>query len=194
MQFAPVLVIVVDDPADGLAIAGLVFAVLGFLVGTLASGFSIYLAWRAVQIGKFAAQEAAKANEAATKARTAVATERRRSFELEVLRELVEALDVERSQVIEIATDPRQMQTYFGSRLDLLPAETLPLWREIGRLRRHEDVEKRIGATRTGSPDWVRASKSDGFRHHNVVSLALTGLLLQDVTSAIRSRVDALDE
>jgi hypothetical protein len=199
---SPAPVVVVDDPPpDGVAVAGLVFSILAFVVGSLASGFSIYLAWRAMLIGKTAAREAVRANTEASRARAAVAAERRRTFEMEVLRDLTAALDAERPHVIEAATDPRRMRLYFGARLQMLPEADLPLWRQVQDMDGPEALMRLLGLagntdSRTGGgigPDWVRASRNNDFQRHNEVSQALRDLLLDDLITAIRVRVEAND-
>ena len=191
---SPAPVVVVDDPGpDGVAISGLVFSILAFIVGAMASSASIYLAWRAVQIGKTAAQEAAKANVEAGKARAAIAAERRRAFDLEVLRGLTEALDVELSHVLEVATDPPKMRVYFGSRLALLPEHDLPFWREVQAMNSHQDLEHRLAITDGFGSGWVRTTRGTGFQNHNQVTRTFSDRLLNDLMTAIKERVEAQD-
>ncbi|MFC4071915.1 hypothetical protein [Actinoplanes subglobosus] len=191
---SPAPVVVVDDPGpDGVAIAGLVLSVVAFIAGIMTSVASIYLAWRAVQIGRTAAQEAEKANVEAGKARAAIAAERRRAFDLEVLQGLTEALDVELPRVLEIAVDPPKMRVYFGSRLALLPGHELPFWREVQAMTSHQDLEQRLAVTDGLGSGWVRATRDGRFQNHNQVTRAFSDRLLADLMTAIQERVEAHD-
>jgi hypothetical protein len=196
---SPAPVVVVQDPGpDGVEIAGLVFAILGFAVGATASVVSIVLAWRAVKIGRQAndaavkaAQEAERANEEASKARAAVAAERRRTFELEVLRDLLVAIDGEWGTAKKIANSPTAVSRFTG-RLHLLPND-LPTWRKVWRTtpRNLFGVAKVVGVEDESAAQIEQGGKEvASTRLVSVLHLAL----VDDVHVAIKRRMDARDD
>jgi len=177
---SPAPVVVVDDPGpDRVEIAGL-------LVSVLASAVSIFLAWRAIQLAR-------QANREASKARAAIATERRRTFELEVLRDLMEALDAEGLQTVrDFVKAPREMKYRFQGRVHLLPPEDLPTWRELMTLTTdHLTVARMLNMSDTAAQEWKDNAR---WVPSNALIKALRQALQQDVLAAITRRMEARDQ
>jgi hypothetical protein len=187
--------VVVDDPGpDGVEIAGLVFAILAFVVGSVASAVSIYLSWRAVKIGRQAndaavkaAEEAERANEEASRARAAVAAERRRTFELEVFRDLLDAVDGQWQLVRQIADSPTALSRFSG-KFHLVPGD-LQTWHRVWQA----EPPDRFGvAAVLGVGDENVTEPGKSAASVEVVS-RLHKSLVQDVLDAINRRMDARD-
>jgi hypothetical protein len=80
----------------------------------------------------------------AAQAKRDVAEERRRLFELDVLRELAAGID--NGFLYRISDDPERLRQ-FARRLDLLPGQDLPFWREM--------MDSRYLADFTGGPTFI---------------------------------------
>jgi len=78
----------------------------------------------------------------ATQARREAAAERRRQFELEILRDLIEQVDG--GILREAGDDPRRLKKY-EHRISLLPAAELPFWRKLMTLDWQGEVSKLTG-------------------------------------------------
>jgi hypothetical protein len=143
----------------------------------LARPHGILTAW-AVRTGQQAnraaakaAEEAERANLEASKARTAVANERARTFELETLRDVLRVFDVRVRAGGGVYMTPsgtsgpmpdvpvplglREIITREGARIRLLPAEGLPTWNRLislGPTERWEDVVGELGRSNTRDP------------------------------------------
>jgi hypothetical protein len=111
--FPVVVVDTVRDLWDWVTVAG---AITSVVVGAIA----VFLAYKAYDA-------ADKANIEASKAREAVAFERKRTFDLEILRDLLEVLDrVDMTR--EISRHPEYFEAHVGARLSLLPRDELKTW------------------------------------------------------------------
>jgi hypothetical protein len=201
---------VVDDPINPWDIAG-VFTSL--FVGLL----SVLLAWRAVTIGRQAneaavkaAKEAEHANLEASKARAAVANERRRTHELEILRDLLRSFEVtvRGAGGTTTAGPPSQPERYLSirqiidreqARLQLLSTNELHTWRALNDFLVsnpdagwYEWEEKIISVARVDS----RVDHHSIDSNEKLLDQATKHVrehLRQEVLVAIRLRVDARD-
>ncbi len=200
----PMPVDVVDDPgADGVEIAGLVFAILAFVVGALASAFSIVLAQRAVRIGEKAnaaaikaAEEAERANQEASKARAAVAIERRRAFELELLRDLLVMLDADSNFVRGLVTVEGAGLDSVTGRMALLGDRELPRWKAALLAPTHRSFAAIFDLPYEQA--FVMEEEADDMRPRLQVSPSLITAVRrafhEDVLAAIECRMDARDD
>jgi hypothetical protein len=162
--------------------------IVGVIVGLLVGLVSIFLAWRAVQIGR-------QANEEASKARTAVALERRRTFELEVLRDLLVAVDELFNEAGKIAGKPYLLHWRYSARLAMLPADDLPVWRKLSGLRNYDEVQGAIlgGVSKDEVEAWIAETFGQGQSPATRTRLMLTQRLREDVLKAIERRMNARD-
>lgn len=103
---------------------GLASVVVGFL--------AVWLAYQANNAAK-------KASSEATKARQAIADERRRTFELEVLRDLLASAD-NLETVSDIIYNQHLFSARHTGRLSMLPHDELTVWRRLFVGRRFIDV------------------------------------------------------
>jgi len=85
---------------------------------------------------------AAKAQRDATWARLEVVAERRRQFQLEVLREIAAGIDD--GFLYKIGEDPLRLRK-FARRLELLPRSDLPTWRTVMDMRWQDEVSEHMG-------------------------------------------------
>lgn len=76
------------------------------------------------------------------RARREAIDERRRLFELSILRELLTGID--NGFLYRISDDPERLRE-FARRLDLLPGSDLPFWREMFSMRYPGDVTRYMG-------------------------------------------------
>lgn len=189
---SPTPVVVVDDPLNPWDVAGVV---TGLLVGTV----SVFLAWQAVRIGARAAAEAEIANREATKARAAVARERRRAFELEVLRDMLDLFDVRtrrsggffKGPGVSVRALPdfesdlsvSELVNRARPRLLLLTEQDLPSWRNLlDHLDDDQDGWRAVVVQLAGEADDQRAFATAKEK------------LAQEVVAAIRWRVEVEDD
>lgn len=181
---------VVSEPGPG----GVEIVTLAFTI--LASLVSILLAAWAVKVGRAAAREARIANTEASAARAAVARERARSFELEVLRDIAEVLDaIEEKHYIPalIALTPKDVDLYFGSRLAMLPDSDLPFWRSLRGNTATELVNRVPGGTPNDAQMLSEAIGRGQFRTGEPYIDRFKQRLREDVLTAINARMDARD-
>jgi hypothetical protein len=128
---APITVDVVRDAWDWVMIAGGVASLVTGLV-------ALWLAYRSHQKAEEALKHAADSE---ARAIERAAWERRALFDLEILRDLLEALDIPDPTGVwgYVAGRPaHDMPLRFGSRLALLPADDLPFWRGSGSMTEDE--------------------------------------------------------
>jgi hypothetical protein len=90
----PVPVTVVDDPLNLFDAWSLGVSIVVGIVSLVLTGLALRIGRQANEAAVKAAQEAEVANLEASRARSAVANERRRAFELETLRDILRAFDV----------------------------------------------------------------------------------------------------
>jgi len=187
---APARVIVVDDPTDP-------WAVIGVITGSVVGIVSAALAWQAVKIGRQAnaaaikaAEEAVRANEQASKARAAVAMERRRTFELGVLYDLAKVID-QTPVAADAANCGRSLGKYFGQ-LQIVPDGMLPRWWELWNCFSIADAADAVGVPLAdaelsvpGTPDTVATAELVG---------AVQQALRDDVAEAIHAIKDEKDD
>jgi hypothetical protein len=185
----PIPVVVLDDPTNPWDVAALI---VGLIVGTV----SIWLAWRAIRIGR-------QANHEASQARAAIAAERRRTFELEVLKDLADLLDEDArtpdrtdSLTFRLASSPSLITDSFQSRLRLLPDTDLTTWRRAAEARTAADLGRQFGMARA---DAERRYTYDGGRIEKVQASPalverLVNALHEDVFAAIDRRMRATDD
>jgi hypothetical protein len=190
--------------------------VAGVITGLLVGLVSAFLAWRAVQIGRQAnaaavkaAEEAERANLEASRARAAVASERKRLFQLEILRDLLRSFDVRirRSGAYTMAGKLPDWEAYLSvseilgreeARLALLPETDLPTWRYLINVlldpaKGQDAWEESVTAVAQSDPGFservnVQDSLSDqAFEYVKVV-------LRREVLAAVTSRIAARDD
>lgn len=167
--------------------------VIAVLVGGVVGVVSLVLAWRAVLIGKAAAAAAEKANIDASRARAAVAAERRRTFELEVLRDLLDVAGAE-GFARRVVVAPGLLQDYSG-RLAVLSEEDLKFWREAAGSNR-QGILDLLGQRSQESEDELTYAElyEVVYAPPNAVVACARIALLDDVADAIRRRVQARDD
>ncbi|MET7970525.1 hypothetical protein [Micromonospora sp. NPDC005305] len=162
-------------------------------------------------LGALALWFAYRAQKDATRARKEIPAERRRQFELEILRGLLDDLDEE--QILhEVEFTPSRLQRY-QHRLATLPDSTLPFWRQAMTMDWYDSLpndhgfrarQKELSVTRFAvvkqlSNDLDNAElKAEADQQAAEISAAATqfadnirGRLLDELLSAIRERVEA---
>jgi hypothetical protein len=187
---SPAPVVVVDDATTN------PWDVASVIIGTLGVIVSAFLAWRALKIGeqaneaaRYAAKEAERANAEASKARAAVAAERRRTFELEVLRDLVEVFEVliPTQNTLGQAGAPRlprlrEIASRAALQLNLLmPTDDLPTWRALTRAAEFFQPQS----------EWSEAVRRLGGAEDEGI---LRRRMIAEVTEAVQRRMNALDD
>src|SRR3954465_12617509 len=85
---------------------------------------------------------AVAAQRGSTRAQLAIVAERRRQFQLEILREIV--TEVDDGFLYKIAEEPVRLRK-FARRLDLLPGSDLPFWRDVIAMRWMDEVVVAMG-------------------------------------------------
>ena len=163
--------IVDDTTTDGWAVAGVV-------IGAVLSAASLLLAGWALKVGRSARDEALKA-------RLAVANERRRTFELEILRELSVALDGDVLNRELMLNQPTRVRQHFRSRLDALPGSALPTWRKVAGAENYVEVAGILGMQLQGD------GTGDDF---HAVQIQLQEAMYDEVIAEIRRRRDERDD
>lgn len=183
---------VVKDAADWIAFAVALLSAIGTVVAI------VY---------------AVLAEREATKARAAVAIERRRQFELEVLREFLH--DLESTEIAADVIDNPVLLAPYRHRLALLPAIDLPTWRALLGLQYRDDVSATLGfgeriqaandkvkEAQGAHPGWVetpairneiRLLQEEVSAVNREFERAVMTAMTEDVMAAIRRRVDATD-
>lgn len=179
----------VDVIPDGFDVGNIVVGVLGAL-GTIA-----------------ALIVAIRAQRDATKARISVGQERRRQFELEILREFLRDVD-EKNLVAQVIGNADALGRY-QERLNLLDEADLPFWRRamttrddrelmdaVGHLERMDEAANAISNVFMRYP--VSGEQAELAGQHPArrreFEDEVRRRLLGDLHQAIRSRVDARDE
>ncbi len=156
---------------------------------------------------------AVKAHLGATKARLSVVHERRRQFELEILRDLLEDLDT-----TDLLGDPNhvpgRLQRY-EHRLLMLPSTALPFWRQMARvtalheipvlaktldqIARAEQTEQRERerlatagvVTASGELERLRMARAQA---RLALGRAVRQRMADDIERAIKQRVETVDD
>lgn len=123
--------------------SGLFFGLASLAVGVGA----VYLAAKANSAAVKAADEAERANLEASKARAAVAMERRRTFQLEILRGMLEDLAEGATFVRQVAGSAAVIKSVYAGRLPMLDEHDLPLWRQAATASRQEIIDLVGGPT-----------------------------------------------
>ncbi|GAA0587892.1 hypothetical protein GCM10010172_86110 [Paractinoplanes ferrugineus] len=126
-------------------------------------------------------------------AQNAIGAERRRTFELEVLRELIMSFDDNAERWPKIADAPILLDLQFGGRLALLPPYELPQWRKIAKLANVEDVAEAVGIERGKAVKWNVQSDRQFPSPSPELLLALRKAMYDDVISAIERRMNDRD-
>lgn len=213
---SPAPVVVVDDPLNP-------WDVMGVVIGLLVGAVSVFLAWRAVEIGRrandlaaVAAAEAEVANHEAANARLAVARERRRAFELEVLRDLLDLFDMRVRRSSSVLRGPgalmrpvpdfesdltvSELVSRARARLLLLDDGDLPSWRGLETV---PDDDPRAWTTAVqslasydGDPAVANNASHaapSAARDDLYVFEVVKDILAREVVAAIRTRVEAQD-
>jgi hypothetical protein len=187
--------IVDDSTSDG-------WEIVGVLTGLLVGLVSAFLAWRAVRIGQQAnaaavkaASEAERANEEASKARAAVAAERRRTFELEVLRDLIAFVDGSPRFARDICHNPALVLSGLSGRVSLLPEGDLPVWRRVAALTNAEDVADLLGVPQNDVRTLSRLTRNSvvGMNPSARLIEALSAALYNDLLTAVKKRMEDRD-
>ncbi len=153
------------------------------------------------------------AQQGATKARMSVTHERRRQFELEILRDFLEDLD--KDQSLDSAMKFLQFAQRHKHRLALLPVDDLPFWRQAIAVRAWSDLPgmvdlwDRMAAMDRARNDAVAARDAAGIGNTTASEVqlrldqaqltlelvtAMRANLSGDLAEAIRRRVEAADD
>jgi hypothetical protein len=188
----------VDVVKDWFDYLSLSVGTLGTIAAAVAIGFSV------------------RAQKDSTKARRAVSLERRRQFELEILRHVLDDVD-EKRVLHEIEFSPSRLQRY-EHRIELLPDDVLPYWRKAMKMNWYDelaldlDLKQRQKEASEVYQEAVQrwsnrpTAEDEPFRSNlDRLAIAVTqiaveisntvrGQLMDDLHTAIRQRVDAEDE
>lgn len=121
------------------------------------------------------------ATRAERKALTLAAAERRQTFDLEVLRDLIETLTDE--VIADMLGNPEQFYRLCRARLAMLPPEDLPTWRAFEHLRpgRPDELARLLGIEEHLRGNVIRADSE--------VLLQARGPLIDEVFRAVESRI-----
>jgi len=124
------------------------------------------------------------ASRAERKALTVAAAERRQTFDLEVLRDLIETLhdDV----IVDMLRNPEHFYRLCRARLAMLPPEDLPTWRAFEHLRGDDGANIAEVARLLGLEAHLR---DNVIRSDADVLLAARGPLIDDIFQAVEARM-----
>lgn len=176
---SPAPVRIVDDATTNPWDVAAVFS--GLLVGIA----SLVLAWRAVKIGQ-------RANAEASKARAAVAAERRRTFELEVLRDLLVMLDADTDFTAGLVTAEGVGLDKVTGRMSLLGDDDLPRWKAATNAATHRAYSNIFEVPYERA--WVMApGVAQPLRASTELLAVVRREFYKDVRAAIERRMDARD-
>lgn len=121
------------------------------------------------------------ATRAERKALAMAAAERRQTFDLEVLRDLIETLNDE--VIADMLRDPEHFYRLCRARLAMLPREDLPMWRAFENLRADDIGEL---ARLLGLEAHLRGNVVEGGAE---VLLEARGPLIDDIFQAVEARM-----